>query len=536
MKTCLKRSLSLYLVVLLAISAVFPAAAAGQDRASRALAKAVDYTCFAVPVPWPGNNSGGEWAVLALARSGGKVPKDYFQQYREVLSAYVSEKQGILHSRKYTEYSRTVLALAALGADPTNVGGYDLLKPLGSYDKVCLQGINGPIWALIALDSANYTVPQAPAGATQASRHSYVSTILKAQLPEGGWSLTGKEPADADLTAMALQALAGYQDQKAVKKAVSHGLALLSKIQTPQGGYESGGSETAESCAQVILALCALGVDLKDSRFVKNGNSVLDALLSYQLPDGSFRHVQTGTANQMATEQSMLALAAAVRMAEGRPGVFQMTDVTQMPAAGLAGKHPDVQVRPVVRPGKSFPDLKGHPSREAVEALAARAIVSGGDGGLYNPDQPMLRSQFCSAVVQALGLPKKKNAPFTDVSAGQWFTAPVGTAYAYDLVSGTGNGKFTPNATISRQEAVVMVAKAARICGVNTDMDAGQVEHLLAGYSDRGQVRDWAREDLAFCIENGLLSVSGSIRPTKVVTRGEMAQMLYALLYSAKLL
>lgn len=126
--------------------------------------------------------------------------------------------KGVLHEKKYTEYSRLIVALSSIGMDARNVAGYDLTYALGDYDKTIWQGMNGLIWALIALDSRNYPVPQNKEAKTQAIRQMYIDRILDCQLADGGWSLfggteaasTGDGVSDPDITGMALQALAKY--------------------------------------------------------------------------------------------------------------------------------------------------------------------------------------------------------------------------------------------------------------------------------------------------------------------------------------
>ncbi len=264
---------------------------------------------------------GGEWAVLGLARSGYAVDEGYYAQ----VEAYVTAKNGVLHARKYTEYSRVVLALSALGRDARTVAGYDLTLPLGDYDNTLRQGLNGPIWALLALDSRGYPMPQCPGAKTQATRQMYVDHILERQLPGGGWSLTGESPAEADLTGMALQALAKYQDQVRVQAAVQAALALMSQAQDGQGGYSSWGTANSESVAQMLCALGELGIALDDPRFVKNGHSLLDALLAFQTPDGGFRHTADSEGpDRMASEQGLYALAAAKRLQEGQSSLYRM--------------------------------------------------------------------------------------------------------------------------------------------------------------------------------------------------------------------
>ena len=172
---------------------------------------------------------GGEWAVLGLARSGYSVPKDYFDTYYANVEKYVKSCKGVLHDRKYTEYSRVILALTAIGRDPSNVAGYNLLTPLGDFEKTIWQGLNGPIWALIALDSGNYTIPKNTTAKTQSTRQLFVDEILNRQQKDGGWTLDDTGDSDPDMTAMVLQALAKYQDQSAVKAATDKALTFLSK-------------------------------------------------------------------------------------------------------------------------------------------------------------------------------------------------------------------------------------------------------------------------------------------------------------------
>ena len=200
---------------------------------------------------------GGEWAVIGVARSGAKAPSGWFEGYYRRLCEAVREKEGVLDPRKNTEYSRAILALTAIGRDPRSVEGYDLTLPLADLDKTCAQGINGPIWALIALDSGGYAIPETGTG-TQATREGYIQHLLDGQSENGAWALTGSG-GDVDLTAMAMQALARYQDRDGVPAALDRAAAFLSAEQLPNGGFRSYGDENSESVSQVILALCENG-------------------------------------------------------------------------------------------------------------------------------------------------------------------------------------------------------------------------------------------------------------------------------------
>ena len=150
----------------------------------------------------------------------------------------------------------------------------------------------------------------------------------------------------------------------------------------------------------------------------------------------------------------------------------------------------------------------------------------------------MTRAEFAAIVVKALGLPTGAvEGPFADVPASHWAAGVVNAAYSYGIVNGTGEGSFAPNGTISRQEAAVMVARAAALCGLDTQREGAEVRDTLAPFLDYTPSAAWARPALAFCYDRGILDDSDmDIRPTQAIRRGEVAQMLYALLERANLL
>ena len=283
------------------------------------------------------NSTGGEWMVIGLARSGRTVPAGYYDNVVEYVKAKADANER-LHRAKVTDNARVILALTAIGKDVTNVGGHNLLKGLDNMAYVQKQGINGPIFTLIALDSHNYPTMG------DVTREKLIQVILDAQLPDGGWNLSG-ENADPDMTAMAIQALAPYyKTNETVKAAVDKALEALSALQRNDGGFGSWGTVNSESCAQVIVALTALGIDpTADSRFIKNGLTVLDALSSFYVTGGGFRHTAGGDRDGMATEQGYYALAAYYRFVNAQTRLYDMTDVTiqtggsNTPATGDTG-------------------------------------------------------------------------------------------------------------------------------------------------------------------------------------------------------
>lgn len=284
-------------------------------------------------------STGGEWAIIGLVRGNMTVPENYYENYYKRVEDYVKQMmkaQGTLHKYKSTEYSRLILSLTALGKDVTQVGGYNLLEGLSSMSYLKKQGINGSVWALIALDSYNYKIPAAKNKEDQVTREGLVAYILSNQQADGGWKLGAKSKDDAsevDMTAMALQALAPYKNQEEVEEAVSKALKYLSDMQGEDGGFAFQKSSSTESIAQVIVALTALSISpFEDARFQKNGKNMLDALKEFQTENGGFAHVKLADGsvkyNQMATEQVLYALAAYNRFLAKETSLYDMKDVS----------------------------------------------------------------------------------------------------------------------------------------------------------------------------------------------------------------
>lgn len=528
----MKRIISFALLILLVLVSVVPTYAKDTDKTDAVIDVTGKKLYETVKEPCVGT-IGGEWVILGLARSDIDIPKEYFESYYRAVEDSVKSKKGVLHQRKYTEYSRVVITLTALGKDPENVAGYDLLAPLADYEKTVFQGINGAVWALIAFDCGNYAIPQNTTAKIQATREKYVTYILERQLSDGGWALTGSI-SDPDVTAMVLTALSRYQNDAKVKNATDKGLSCLSKMQNATGGFSADGLENAESCAQVIVALCELGIPIDDTRFIKYGNTVSDALLLYYDGKGGFCHEKNGETNQMATEQGFYALVALKRFDEKKSSLFKMDDIN---AFGLSGKHKDVQKMPVIAKEKTFDDIGSSIYKKEIEALASRGIINGKTDKAFDPESNMTRAEFATIIARGLGLPQKSSNVFKDVTKNDWFYNYVGTAYSYGIIKGVSESKFHPNGTITREEAACMVARAAKLCGHDTELDTDDVRNILSDFSDNAKTSVWAKGSLAFCYSKGILDGNAQkIDPKEHVTREEIASMLYNVLNISDLL
>lgn len=284
----------------------------------------------------PAGSPQSDWAAMALALAG---EKDHYQVYAKNLETYVKEtyeRNGSLSDRKATEYDRVILTVLALGRDPEQFGGADLVEDgIWQYQGGSLgdQGVNGWIYSLIAADAGPYEEPQD----AKYTREMMVEEILAEQNEDGSFGLQ-KGSADPDLTAMALQALAPYQEDSEVKAASDEALVWLSEHMTEHGSYVSYGEESAESCAQTVIALCALGTDpAEDDRFAKNGVTLLDGMEAFARNDGGYAHAQSDReSNFMASEQVLLAKTALLRLRQGEERLYSFEQYTGPQESGTS--------------------------------------------------------------------------------------------------------------------------------------------------------------------------------------------------------
>jgi hypothetical protein len=316
-------------------------------------------------------------------------------------------------------------------------------------------------------------------------------------------------------------------------------------MQNESGDFASGETANVESTVQVIMALCELKIDPQGSQFTKNGHTALESLLHYYVTGGGFKHASPDSAaDLMSTEQGFYALAAYRRYLDGKSSFYNMTDINfspdsaaQIAGVGLPGKNPDVKAVAIIRADYTFDDIQNFDTRTAIEALAARGIASGVGGNSFEPNRSITRAEFAAIVVRALGLTPTAVEVFADVPESSWYAAYVGTAYKYGIVSGVSVSDFAPSASITREQAAVMVERAGKLCGLKTDVTDADIQAGLSRFKDYQDCADWSREALTLCFRQNILMVdSDSIEPQKEITRAEMADMLYRMLEKAELI
>lgn len=255
---------------------------------------------------------GGEWYAIALSQDGGYD----LSACRAALLSYLDGTQV----RSATTRQKLALILLANG-------GKTAFVTATLEDSIGRQGLMSWAWGLHLL-SNGCTSPAYTADEV-------VSTLLSLRKADGGWAVTGSA-SDVDATAMVLQALAPHRDKVEVAAAIEAAVALLAARQLADGGYASFGVENAESTAQVIIALCALGIDpAADARFIKEGATLLDVLNAYRLADGSFAHERGGAYSESATVQAFLAAQAMTRLEAGQGSLYLLS----MPAPAADAGH-----------------------------------------------------------------------------------------------------------------------------------------------------------------------------------------------------
>lgn len=368
--------------------------------------------------------AGAEWYILAIAQ----YTDCELSGYEAALLRYLEEHEVASASSRL----KYALCLAACGS----VDGY---IPYALDASVGEQGIMSLIFGLHLLNngyvSRRYTLSELS------------DAILEAQLEGGGWSLVG-ERGDVDVTAMAVQALAvQYPDSSDIRAAVERALSFLSEAQLEDGGFASYGVPNSESAAQVLVALSALGISpSEDVRFIKNGRSVLDSMLSYRLPDGSFSHIASGGSDKAATEQCFYAAVACVRAARG-VGSLYMLDRARASEVRSADSASVWQA----------PSTASEPQEDG-GGLDARAIVS-------------ITAVLLGAVACVLLLRSRKRSKKDIIAVVAAVALVVGCAYGLDIRSVDG---YYGDA--SEKKDVIGTVTVAVYC----DTVAGCAEHIPA--------------------------------------------------------
>jgi len=184
-----------------------------------------------------------------------------------------------------------------------------------------------------------------------------------------------------------------------------------------------------------------------------------------------------------------------------------------------------------------FKDVASHWAKGAVNEMGSRMVINGVSDDMFEPDKDITRAEFATIVVKALGLEPNGSNSFKDVNASDWFYDYVGTASSYGIIYGVGEDKFDALRSITREEAMAMVQRAAKIAGMNVNVTDAEIANSLAKFTDSDKFSSWAQGVATFNIEESLIQgANGLARPKDNITRAETAVVLMRMLQKAELI
>ena len=240
--------------------------------------------------------------ILALQNANVTLTKKEDEKLQEIMTAMVGASSEYYLGRTSSTYSAgAVRAMQYLGMDPGDINGLDYLAVLTNTDKLVATStydFNSFMEDIAAVDPVVWRSRGVDVGAVV---DKYATRILADQTPDGGFdSYYGVNIAqghadtswrdDARYTAETLTALAPYADKEYVAKAIDAGLEYLSSVQLADGSFANMSKETpdGEVTLAVLKMMEALDISLDDERFVKNGNTVADAMRTFYVDGVGF--------------------------------------------------------------------------------------------------------------------------------------------------------------------------------------------------------------------------------------------------------
>lgn len=180
-----------------------------------------------------------------------------------------------------------------------------------------------------------------------------------------------------------------------------------------------------------------------------------------------------------------------------------------------------------------FADCGGHWAEEHINALAEKGIISGVTATTFQPDGSIKRGDFMLMLHRAAGQPAATGeSTFTDVSADKYYAEAIRWAAAEGIALGNGDGTFTPEATLTREQGFTFLYRALDVLGAgHTD---GSLS-LLDAFSDAANVSPYAKQPTATLLHMGIVSGSGgTLEPQGSLSRAQMAKILNTALHYGK--
>ena len=472
------------------------------------------------------------------------------EQIQSILDKIISDADS---SSSQGDLAKCIIALRALGYDAKN-----------TYTKEgVLLNIPSKLESLITPESMSapyyeYTLPYVLMALEQGDGYASEETInLLLNFAIENKQVWQDTTWGVDAPAPMLRALYPYRENEIIMSLIDETVELIKDFQG-----ENGSVGNASSTGLAISGLSAMGIN--PETVVYGEKSIIDGLMvqANDTLDGFLP-----PENSFSTEQGLRGLNAIMLFEKGEviynfknnplntaaatvytPPVYsgsgggsvsinkdnkeeaeeKKNEEKKEEKIGLPDKHSDVVKQNIVYEGKTFYDVKDHVNEKAIISLAERGVINGRDNENYCPADLVTRAEFAAIVVRALGLPDTEKNVFKDVSDKDWFK---------NYVNGVSDTEFNPYGNITREEAATMILRAAKLCGMNTQVSDDGARNILSQFADYISVSDWAKNAMAFCYnENILDSGNIDIEPYVNATRSEMAQMIYNMLYKAELI
>ncbi|HQA58823.1 MAG TPA: S-layer homology domain-containing protein [Acetivibrio sp.] len=168
------------------------------------------------------------------------------------------------------------------------------------------------------------------------------------------------------------------------------------------------------------------------------------------------------------------------------------------------------------RNSQTFSDIEGHWCREYIEKFLSKNWVSGYENGQFRPNRFVTRAEFTAMVMNVFKKGESVNeCNFTDVKKGDWFYNAVAYAAGEGLIQGYKNGSFKPMDNMSRQDAVVILAKL-----FDDDYFEGAEDYKFA---DEDTFADYSYKSIKNLASFGIIQgyPDGTFRPGRLITRAE---------------
>ena len=239
-----------------------------------------------------------QWEMISLLSSGKEIDSEYLNGYKKEFVKSINSYKGTL-SNKGTDYSKAVITMSTLDINH-NDDKYNITNYLTNQEEIGAQGLNGPIWALIALSSSDEIKDQ-----YEKERTDYYNLLASEWKEKGCFTLMG-DKGDVDLTAMAILAGSLYsKDKDCDKEFLKEAVKFLEEQYDENGEFKSMDAVNSESLSYATMAMLCV----KDKNY--DFNRAIDNILSYKTKDGLYAHLyedkNADTGNAIATEQAMLA-------------------------------------------------------------------------------------------------------------------------------------------------------------------------------------------------------------------------------------